>query len=146
MRGSEDCSNQGVGPGRRVVAVAGKLTSQVTQLTVLGTLDVTGDSPGEPHNIETIVTQNPLPNSTHGFQIQVIEPSKTTLAELAKRNESGGDAEGLHQYAQDLLAAIRDLCTSPSANYPPFCSFILRSCLPKIAHCLASDKYLFPRL
>jgi hypothetical protein len=74
-----------VGAGRRIVAVAGKLTSQVTQLTVSGTLDVVDDSPDEPHNSETIVTQNPLPNSTHGFQIQVVQPSETTLAELAER-------------------------------------------------------------
>jgi hypothetical protein len=60
-------------------------------------------------------------------------------------NDPARDDEELHQYAQDLLAGIRDLRAFPSTNFDLFRQFVLRSCLAKIGHRLASDKYLLPR-
>ncbi|KAF9507364.1 hypothetical protein BS47DRAFT_1351781 [Hydnum rufescens UP504] len=144
-RGSEDSDNKGKGAGRRAIAVAGKLTSEVTQLTVSGFLDATDHSPNEPFNVEGITPQNASPDSIDVFQIQTIQPSETTLAKLGERDDPVKNDEGLLQYTQDLLAAIRDLRTSPSSNFVPFRRFVLRSCLANIGHRLDADQYLFPR-
>ncbi|KAF9509760.1 hypothetical protein BS47DRAFT_1384266 [Hydnum rufescens UP504] len=144
-RGSEDSDNEAKGSGRSVIAVGGKLTSQVIQLTMLGSLDETD---GALENVEAIAMQNLTSYSTDAFQCQVIQPSETTLAKLAQRQALDIPArydEELHRYAQDLLAGIQDLRAFPSTNFDLFRQFVLRSCLAKIGHCLASDKYLLPR-
>ncbi|KAF9508267.1 hypothetical protein BS47DRAFT_1488448 [Hydnum rufescens UP504] len=127
------------------IAVAAKLTSETTQLTVSASVGETDSPPDEPHTTEAIATRNPVSHSIDVFQIQVIQPSGTSLATLAQRDDPVQDDNGLVEYAQDLLAAIRDLRTSRAPNFHPFRQFVVSSCLAEIGQRLASDQHIVSR-
>jgi hypothetical protein len=76
-RGIEDANNRPIGPGRKVVAVTGKLASNLSLA-----MSVDADEVGPP--LATgILTQNPTPKDRPKFKIETVTPSPATLDELA---------------------------------------------------------------
>ncbi|KAF9517751.1 hypothetical protein BS47DRAFT_438953 [Hydnum rufescens UP504] len=122
-RGIED------GPARTVVAVAGKLSSEVV-------LAVSVDA----HEVLLRSAVNPFPRDQPMFRIDRIAPSPKTLRDLAMPPHYVNE-DSLQDYASHLLAAVRDLKTTQDDAL--FTAFIVRSCLLRITHRLHADLYAF---
>jgi hypothetical protein len=133
------------------VAVSGKLSSA---LSLAVTVDVSEQLS------DAVFPQNHPPANGLGFRIDRIEPSSARLEDLAappyvpstiyrflcfmpENLTHHIDKDPIQAYAADLLAAFRHM--KDPEHMVLFLKFVVRSCLPKITHRLAADRYVFKR-
>jgi hypothetical protein len=81
-RGVEDASNRPISPGRKVVAVSGKMVASHVSLVVSVDANDVDEDPAVLLS-NAISTQNPTPKNRPKFKIDRIQASSTRLQDLA---------------------------------------------------------------